>query len=210
MNERNEAEGKNGVAEEAPAGGRDIRFLKEKQRKGPGALVFAVLLLVAGIIYALFVRSAMLAPKEPTGVVVSDELAASMLVDRFWIDRIPEAPMDKFNFYIFSSEDDIALNDQAQSIYRHLLEIFVFKASARDIQYQFPHDRRKGKTAYTIEKLARPDENQIDLKLTLTADPQSGGKSHVYYTSTKWQSHDRSTLPVNMRELPDVPHPAHH
>jgi hypothetical protein len=201
MSERNEAESQEPMSDESGASGRDIRFLKEKQRKGPGALVFAVLLLVVGIVYALFVRSTMLAPPAPS----ADAHAPSLLVDRLWVDKIPEKDMDKFNFYIFSSEENIALNDQAQSSYRHLLEIFFYRASSRDLQYQFPHDRRSGKTQYSVEKLSKPDRNGIDLKLTLVADPQAGNTTKTYYSSTKWSSLDKSTLPPPLRHLPQAP-----
>lgn len=205
VSDRNDAETDDRAANEGNASGRDIRFLKEKKRKGSGALVFGLLLLVLGVAYALWFRAAF-APPVPSGAVVSSELAGGYLVDRFWLDTIPERETDKFNVYFFSSEEGVALNDQALSVYKHVLELFFYKASGRDLQYQFPHDRRSGKTAYTVEKLQRPEKYDIDLKLTLAADPQAGGQAKVYFSSTKWSSLDKSTLPPLLQHLPSPPH----
>lgn len=175
--------------------GRGIRFLKEeKKRKGPKVLFLALLLLVAGLAYAWFARAALLPVETTVGVE-----NPSVLVDRLWVDKVPESDRESFSFYIFSSEENIALNDKAASTYRHLLEIFFYRATARDLQYQFPHDRRSGKTGYAIEKLSKPEKNQIDLKLTIVADPQSNNETKVYYSSTKWSSVDRASLPAPLR-----------
>lgn len=204
MTDKHDTPTEEGTCKQGANDGRDIRLLKRKQRKGPGAMIWAVLFLGLGIVYALLVR-AFIAPQVPHGQMLNGDQAASILVDRLWVDRVPEKDTDKFNFYIFSSEENIALNDQAQSSYRHLLEIFFYRATAHDISYQFPHDRRSGKTAYAVEKLAKPDRNQIDMKLTLVADPQAENKTKVYFSSTKWSSLDNTTLPASLRKVPALP-----
>lgn len=177
------------------ANGRDIRFLEEeKKRKGPKVLFLALIVLAAGLVYAWFARATLLSQETPVGVE-----NPNVLVDRLWVDKVPESDREPFTFYIFSSEENLALNDKAASTYRHLLEIFFYRATARDLQYQFPHDRRSGKTKYTIEKLAKPENNQIDLKLTIVADPQANNETKVYYSSTKWSNVDRATLPGSLR-----------
>lgn len=192
--ERHEGEG-------AGPAGSDIRFLKERKRRSSKAIVLALLVLTAAVAYAWFARAALRTLEMPAEVQNS-----GLLVDRIWIDKVPERDTDTFTFYVFSSEENLALNDKAASTYRHLLEIFFYRATARDLQYQFPHDRRNGKTPYTVEKLARPDQHQLDLRLTIQADPQQGGETKIYYSSTKWSSLDRSTLPAPLRAaLAQVP-----
>jgi hypothetical protein len=169
---------------------REIRFLKEKRRRGPGMYVFAVLLLVAALVYAHWYRETFEKP-----IATQDAIhAPSLLVDRIWIDEIPQRESDKFHLYLFSSEDNFGINDKAASIYKHLLEIFFYDASGTTLSFQFPHDRRNSKTSYKVEKLSKPKDD-VDLKLTITADPQMNGKNAVYYSSTKWSSVDRSTMP---------------
>lgn len=188
--------GERPTAAEPSTGGRDIRFLREeKKRRSPKALFLALLLLAAGIAYAWYARTTLLPHETP----VTPE-NPSVLVDRLWVDKVPESDREAFSFYIFSSEENLALNDKAASSYRHLLEVFFYRATSRDLQYQFPHDRRSGKTQYTVEKLSKPEKNQIDLKLTIVADPQAGNETRIYYSSTKWSSVDRATLPTPLRD----------
>lgn len=185
-------------------GGHEIRFLQKKRRKG-GRKVYlmAALLLIGAIVYALWARATLLAPPPEEGNP-PEAAAPSVLVDRLWIDVIPQRESDKFNFYIFSSEDNIGLNDKAESVYRHLLEIFFYNANNNQITFQFPHDRRSLKSGYKVEKLSKPKDD-VDLQLTIEKDPQNSGKSTVYYSSTKWSSADRSSLPPMLRNVPLEP-----
>ena len=169
-----------------------IRFLKEQKKGGSGFYLLAVFILVAGLGYLLVARRAV----EPAGVPVPAEQAASLLVDRLWIDELPQRETDTFNFYIFSSEDNFGINDHAMSVYKHLLELFFYKLSGdTNIHFQFPHDRRQLRTTYRLEKLSKP-KGDIDLKLTIAKDPQMGGKTQVYFSSTRWSSHDLRSLPT--------------
>ncbi|MBM3463386.1 MAG: hypothetical protein FJX76_14905 [Armatimonadetes bacterium] len=182
--------------EEGRSESRDIRFLREKRKKsGAGVYVMAALLLIAGLAYALWYREAFTPP--PTEAAAPSPL----LVDRLWIDEMPQRDTDKFNFYVFSSEDNFGVNDKAQSIYKHVVELFYYDAKDTALRFQFPHDRRDVRTACKVEKMARP-KDEFDLQLTINADPQNSGKTTVYYSSTKWSSHDKTTMPEILRNLP--------
>ena len=170
-----------------------IRFLKEEQRakKGPGLYLLAALVLAVALGYLFLARQAL----HPTGVVVPAEQAASLLVDRVWIDDLPQRESDTFNLYIFSSEDNFGVNDHAMSIYKHVLELFFYKLSGDStIHFQFPHDRRQLRTSYRVERLSRP-KGDLDLKLTIDKDPQMAGKTCIYYSSTRWSSRNLQSLP---------------
>jgi hypothetical protein len=188
--------------------GRDIRFLndeKKKKKSGSTFKLLAVLTLAIGLAYAWWyhraVETGFFTNITDQATVVPAEQVQSLLVDRLWIDELPQRESDKFNFYVFSGEDEFGINDKAQSIYKHLLEIFNFRADAKNINFTFPHDRRNARSAYQVEKLARP-RGDIDMKLVISADPQMGGKSWTYWSSTKWQSHDLQSLPPMLRHLP--------
>lgn len=185
--------------DEAARRGSEIAYLKRKARKSPNNIYYiAAILLVLATAYALWFRAAF-APSvvpAPPGVQIS-----SLLVDRLWIDELPQRDTDKFNFYLFSSEDNFGVNDHAQSLYKHLLEFFYYGGSDTELKFQFPHDRRNAKSAYKVEKVARP-KDELDLKLSLTADPQNGGKPTTYYSSTRWSSTDLQSMPPLLRGLP--------
>lgn len=201
MSERNGTQSKEGAEKTAtsPTQGGDIRFLNQKKKKSSKTLVVALLILLGAVAYALLARATLLVQKAPPSVTGAEN--ASTLVDRIWVDRVPERDRDSFSFYVFGSEENVAMHDLAPSIYRHALEIFFYRATARDLQFQFPHDRRSARSPYTVEKLGKPEKHNIDLKLTIAADPQSGGTQKVYYSSTQWNALDRSTLPQWLRQV---------
>lgn len=184
----------------------DIRFLKEKRRSGPNVMLMAALLLAIGVAYALWFRQAsqsgFFATQAPPVSAPQEQIAVPReLVDRIWIDSLPQRETDKFNFYLFSSEDNFGINDHAQSIYKHLLEFFYYRATDSALTFQFPHDKRQARCSYKVERLSKP-ERDIDLKLTIENDPQMGGKTTTYLSSTKWQMTDLETLPPTLRSLP--------
>ena len=182
----------------------EIRILNSRPRRRSNLFLIAGLIIVAALAYAWMVRVALRPPNTNVRAVVNQN-AASLLLDRLWIDRVPQRDTDRFNLYVFMSEEQMGLNDQAQSIYRHLLEIFLYDANSREIRFHFPHDSRAAKSAYTVERLARPERNDIDLKLTIAADPQNGNQKTEYFSSTKWNSMDRSTWPAMLRNVPQFP-----
>jgi hypothetical protein len=132
----------------------------------------------------------------------SGEMAKNMLFNRPWLDEFPEKPEQRFMVYIFTKEG-LGVHDKAHSAYRHLLEIFTFRANPEKISFLFPHDNRKAESAYKVERLQ--GNRQFNLRVTITQDPQVDGKTYVYFSHTDWEMKDRSTLPAELRSLPDCP-----
>lgn len=196
MTERRDDEMQGSPTQEAnPA---RIRFLTEKKKSRSGLYLAAFLLLLAAIAYA-FMAPWALRLAGVRGATDVAPLAPSLLFDRVWIDEIPQRDTDTFNFYVFSSEDNFGVNDHALSVYKHVLELFFYRASGETtLQFQFPHDRRQARTTYKVEKMAKP-RGDLDLKLTIDKDPQMGGKTQVYFSSTRWSSHDLQSLPTALR-----------
>ena len=75
----------------------------------------------------------------------------------------------------------------AASAYKRTLEIFELKLDGSTMSFHFPHDGRRSTCTFTIEKLKKPTR-QFDTQLTLSADPQKGGKSSVYFTGPELRS----------------------
>jgi hypothetical protein len=126
----------------------------------------------------------------------SGDAARNMLLNRPWLDEFPAKPEQKFVAYVFSDEL-VGVHDRAESAYRHLIEIFSFRMDQEKILYLFPHDQRKAETAYKIEKIQ--GGQHFNLRITLTKDPQMGGKTYVYFSHTEWDIKNSSTIPVQVK-----------
>ncbi|MDQ7821699.1 MAG: hypothetical protein RDV48_02775 [Candidatus Eremiobacteraeota bacterium] len=126
--------------------------------------------------------------------------AQNLLFNRPWLDEYPSKPEQRFNVYVFSDES-IGVHDKADSAYRHLLDIFAFKATPERVQFLFLHDKRKGDSAYKLERIDKG--GQFNLKLTFTSDPQAGGKTYIYFSNLEWSNREKGTLPMEVRAFID-------
>jgi hypothetical protein len=126
----------------------------------------------------------------------SGEAAKNLLLNRPWLDEFPEKPEQKFMVYVFSDEN-VGAHDKADSAYRHLLEIFMLRASTEKISFLFPHDKRKADSSFKVERISR--KGQFDLKLTLEHDPQLNGKSYVYFSCTEWEIKNHREIPAFLK-----------
>ena len=102
------------------------------------------------------------------------------LLETLWLDSVPEMMHDKWQGYLFTT-DNVGLNIHAASSFKITLEIFEFQLKKSDIKWHFPHDGSKAKTKFTIEKLKKPTKN-FDRQLTIENDPKNNGKTSVYFT----------------------------
>lgn len=121
-------------------------------------------------------------------VTTSDTVAplAHELNDTLWLDKYPEMMHDKWNGYIFSS-DNVGLNIQAESAFKLTLEVFEFQIKKNNLRWHFPHDGKKADTKYTIERLKKPTKH-FDRQLTIENDPKNGGATKVYFTGPEFGS----------------------
>lgn len=118
------------------------------------------------------------------------------LYDALWIDRYPEMAHDKWKAYLFTA-DNVGLSIDAASAFKLTLEVFEFKADKKSITYHFPHDSRRARCNYSIEKLKKPTSH-FDTQLTVENDPQNGGQTKVYFTGPEFRSAE--TLPPHLRQ----------
>jgi hypothetical protein len=118
------------------------------------------------------------------------------LYDVLWLDRYPEMASDTFHAYSFTS-DNIGLTMDFHSAYKLTLELFEFKANNSQITFHFPHDARRAKVNYKIEKLKKPTRH-FDVSLTVENDPFNSGATKTYYSGPNFRS--LQTLPSPIRE----------
>lgn len=125
--------------------------------------------------------------------------AREWLIGRPWVDHLPKDPRSKFLSYIFTKQG-LGFHDEAQSHYKHLIELFDFRATENAINFYFPHDNRQAATDYKVERIR--GEDPLDLRLTLNKDPQKKGQQSVFYSSTSWRIENQDSLPECLKGIP--------
>src|SRR5215813_1253606 len=128
-------------------------------------------LLVASAFAAL---AATACSKAPDRLSASD--AADVLINRNWIDRMPETQSDRLHVYRFVPSMGGGVY-QDRTLYKGTFELFMFRVERGDhLVFDLPETREKVTSQFTIEKVDGPAP--FDLKLTVYSDPRGPG---VYY-----------------------------
>ena len=108
--------------------------------------------------------------RAATHAVPPDE-AKKLLLDRNWIDRLPEKIDDKLHVYRFVPSMGGGVF-QDRTIFFGTFELFTFEADGERIRFNLLHTGDKRVSTYTIEELAPPGPEGVDLQLTISDDPR--------------------------------------
>jgi len=106
---------------------------------------------------------------------LSKDDAPSVLIDRNWIDRMPETMTDKLHVYRFVPSMGGGVF-QDRTLFKGTFELFMFKVEGDHIVFALPETHQKVRSAFTIETVDGPPP--FDLKLTIAEDPRG---PHEYY-----------------------------
>jgi hypothetical protein len=129
-------------------------------------------LLVASVLCALAACSS----KSSGSGQLSASDARDVLIDRNWIDRMPESTTDRLHVYRFVPTMGGGVY-QDRTLFKGTFELFMFKVERGDhIVFQLPETREEVTSQFTIERVEGPAP--FDLKLTIASDPRG---PHVYY-----------------------------
>jgi hypothetical protein len=101
--------------------------------------------------------------------------AQTLLLDRNWIDRMPETDRDKLYVYRFVPSMGGGVF-QDRTLFKGTFELFMFEATDGQIRFVLPETKDKVTSTFQIEPVDGPAP--FDLKLTIPDDPR-GPK--VYY-----------------------------
>lgn len=101
--------------------------------------------------------------------------ARDVLIDRNWIDRMPETTTDRLHVYRFVPTMGGGVF-QDRTLFKGTFELFMFKVENNSIVFDLPETHERVTSAFTIEHIAGPAP--FDLKLTIPDDPRG---PHVYY-----------------------------
>jgi hypothetical protein len=120
--------------------------------------------------------------------------AEQLLIDRNWIDRMPETERDRLHVYRFVPSMGGGVY-QDRTLYKGTFELFRFEATGSEIRFDLPETKTKVVSTYTIESVDGPEP--FDLKLVIPADPR-GPK--VYFGMRAETDRDGLRLEQRLRQ----------
>ena len=112
---------------------------------------------------------------QPTSHRVSESESRALLIDRNWLDRMPETEKDKLFVYRFVPSMGGGVF-QDRTLFKGTFELFSFTVTGDKINFVLHETKQHVSSPFTIEKVDGPAP--FDLKLTITEDPRG---PHVYY-----------------------------
>lgn len=120
-------------------------------------------------ILAILFATACTSTEAPPSRVVPAKQAKTLLIDRNWIDRMPETEKDKLYVYRFVPSMGGGVY-QDRTIFKGTFELFMFEATDGEIRFVLPETKEKVTSKFVIEKVDGPAP--FDLKLTIPDDPR--------------------------------------
>ncbi len=100
---------------------------------------------------------------------VSTDDAPKLLIDRNWMDRMPETDRDKLFVYRFVPSMGGGVF-QDRTLFKGTFELFSFSATGSTITFDLHETKDKVTSNYVIERVDGPAP--FDLKLTIPNDPR--------------------------------------
>jgi hypothetical protein len=106
---------------------------------------------------------------KSTSVEVPADEAQKLLIDRNWLDKMPETEKDRLHVYRFVPKMGGGVY-QDRTLYKGTFELFKFKATGDEIHFKLPETKEKVRSAYKIEEVTGP--KPFDLRLTIFDSPR--------------------------------------
>jgi hypothetical protein len=129
--------------------------------------------------------------RAPKSTALPGDEARSLLLDRNWIDRLPEKKSDKLHVFRFVPSMGGGVY-QDRTIFFGTFELFQFEHTADEIRFALLHTGDRKTVKYRIEAIDKPGPDGFDLKLILDGSPR--GPS-VYYGWRKEGAKERALVP---------------
>src|SRR5438105_9577222 len=127
------------------------------------------------LLVALALSAAITACSKAPDHRLSANDARDVLINRNWIDRMPENTTDKLHVYRFVPSMGGGVF-QDRTLYKGTFELFHFSAKGDELHFVLPETHEDLVSKFRIDAVDGPEP--FDLKLTIEADPR--GPS-VYY-----------------------------
>jgi hypothetical protein len=150
---------------------------------------FGVVLMIALVTTGCSSKTA-----SPSTQVASAQ-ARELLLDRNWIDRMPETHRDRLHVFRFVPSMGGGVF-QDRTLFKGTFELFLFEATGEEIRFVLPETGEKVRARYTIETVDGPAP--FDLRLSIPDSPR-GPK--VYFGMRRETDRDGSKLEAQLHAL---------
>jgi hypothetical protein len=120
-----------------------------------------------------------------TKTIAGDE-ARTLLIDRNWIDRMPETNRDRLHVYRFVPSMGGGVY-QDRTIFKGTFELFMFEATDTELRMVLPETNDRVTVPYRIEAVDGPAP--FDLRLTIDGDPRGPKKYYGIRAETDRDGH---------------------
>jgi hypothetical protein len=129
------------------------------------------------LVAALALTAAACSGGKTVSSALPPDQAKQLLINRNWIDRLPQKVDDKLHVYRFVPSMGGGVF-QDRTIFFGTFELFVFEQDGQRIRFNLLHTGEKKTSTFAIEALDKPGPEGVDLKLTISDDPRG---SKTYY-----------------------------
>jgi hypothetical protein len=119
---------------------------------------------------------------------IDDAQARQLLIDRNWIDQMPQTERDRLHVYRFVPKMGGGVY-QDRTIFKGTFELFQFETHGDQLRFNLLETHQRVTSHFKIEKVDGP--KPFDLKLTIDPDPRGPG---VYYGVRAETDRDGSAL----------------
>jgi hypothetical protein len=104
--------------------------------------------------------------------------ARSVLINRNWLDRMPQHKTDRLHVYRFVPKMGGGVY-QDRTVFKGTFELFRFEVERDHIVFDLPETHERVTSQFQVERVTGP--RPFDLKLTVFSDPRG---PRVYYGMT--------------------------
>ena len=125
---------------------------------------------------------------HPENKTLSGDEARKVLLDRNWLDRMPQTDRDRLHVYRFVPSMGGGVF-QDRTLFKGTFELFVYEIKGDEIRIHWPHTAARDRVHFHIEKVKGP--KPFDLRLVL--EGTSRGPT-VYYGRSR-ETHAEPLIP---------------
>ncbi|HEY0195634.1 MAG TPA: hypothetical protein VGC42_31185 [Kofleriaceae bacterium] len=129
---------------------------------------------------------------KPASHQLSASDARDTLINRNWMDRMPQTHSERLHVYRFVPTMGGGVY-QDRTLFKGTFELFLFKVDGDQIVFQLPETHERVASQYSIDRVDGPAP--FDLKLTIFNDPRG---PHEYYGTRTETDRDGSALEAKL------------
>lgn len=138
---------------------------------------------------------------KSAATVPADE-ARGLLLDRNWLDRLPQTPYDRLHVFRFVPSMGGGVF-QDRTLYAGHFELFNFDHDGQTIHFHLHHTGEEHASGYTIERLPVGSQDPLELHLHIDDTPRGPAD---YYSIRGMQARSDKDLEQDLSKLWSASH----